>query len=142
MSNTPPIAMYGNESPYLDAPEVVPLARMSGKIVVSSSDTPQIATPSISSGKIMVPSSEALMPPKYNSGGGAYPAAFGEKRICGMKRRVFLIVAAVAAVVVIAAIVGGVVGGVNAAKSEDASSAGRWVADILLGPVAFGDGWC
>lgn len=58
-----------------------------------------------------------------------------ERRICGMKRRTFFIVAAIVAVVVIAAIVGGVVGGLKAAKKSDGDVPGDTPEPIFTGPI-------
>lgn len=59
-----------------------------------------------------------------------------ERRICGMKRRTFFIVATIVAVVVIAAIVGGVVGGLKAGKKSDGDDApGDAPEPIFTGPI-------
>ena len=49
----------------------------------------------------------------------AAAAAKGEKRICGIRKKLFLIIAGLVALVVIAAAVGGGVGGAITAKRED-----------------------
>jgi hypothetical protein len=114
--------MY-NSGAYHDAPEVItepqvviPMTPMS-----QYSDPGKIAVPS--SAPLMVAEAEAGLPPKYEgSAGGAGGAG---NRICGLKRRTFLIVAAIAVAVMIAAVAGGVAG--EMAASRNSAAADRWV---------------
>ncbi|KAK3903582.1 hypothetical protein C8A05DRAFT_32685 [Staphylotrichum tortipilum] len=54
---------------------------------------------------------------------GSEPAPEPEKRICGLRKRLFIIIAAIVGVVVVAAAVGGGVGGAMASKGNNSAAA-------------------
>ncbi|KAK4460664.1 hypothetical protein QBC42DRAFT_288318 [Cladorrhinum samala] len=79
-------------------------------------------------GFIMSPGSSVPWDPILPAGNAQVGLAEGEKRnekrICGLKKRTFIIAVAVAAAVILAAIIGGIVGGVVSSKKSKDSDGG------------------
>jgi len=90
---------------------------------VVTTDTGKIRTGS-SNGKIMV-DTYYPMPVIDGADGAMLQLGYEKRRICGLKKRTFIIVAVVVAAVVIVAIAGGVAVGMKAGSNGNQD--GKWV---------------